>query len=229
MDQMHAYPGRTMGQLYHRFFRVNELAEGTLDLGDEDGEIRPRRRARARCCRSPVRRTCSRRGRPSTTSPSCCRTRRRSGSRRRPGGHLGVLTGRGAARSTWAWIDDFFADGDAGSATAPARRRLGARISRRLTHPLRGACIRTAPSRWRHSSTIFRSGRISGCARPAPRLPPLPWTAAMRRLSRLFAAVFVCAGADASLAVPAAHAQNPPPPRRGSPRTSSRAASTCRA
>ena len=40
MDQMHAYPGRTMGQLYHRFFRINELADGRLDLGDEDGEIR---------------------------------------------------------------------------------------------------------------------------------------------------------------------------------------------
>ena len=25
---MHAYPGRTIGQLYHRFFRVNELADG---------------------------------------------------------------------------------------------------------------------------------------------------------------------------------------------------------
>jgi polyhydroxyalkanoate synthase len=34
MDQMHAYPGRTMGQLYHQFFRVNELAGGTLQLGD---------------------------------------------------------------------------------------------------------------------------------------------------------------------------------------------------
>ena len=28
MDQMHAYPGRTFGQLYHRFFRTNDLADG---------------------------------------------------------------------------------------------------------------------------------------------------------------------------------------------------------
>ena len=38
---MHAYPGRTFGQLYHRFFRTNDLADGrfavtggTLDLAD---------------------------------------------------------------------------------------------------------------------------------------------------------------------------------------------------
>ena len=41
MDAMHAYPGRTFGQLYHRFFRTNDLADGrfavtggTLDLAD---------------------------------------------------------------------------------------------------------------------------------------------------------------------------------------------------
>src|SRR3954452_11787550 len=34
MSNMLAYPGRTFGQLYHQFFRVNELAGGTLELGD---------------------------------------------------------------------------------------------------------------------------------------------------------------------------------------------------
>src|SRR3954471_16244619 len=34
VDQMRAYPGRTFGQLYHRFFRVNDMAEnGVLELG----------------------------------------------------------------------------------------------------------------------------------------------------------------------------------------------------
>ena len=40
-----------------------------------------------------------------------------------PGGHLGVLTGRGAARTTWAWIDEFFAD-TAAAAARPARPPL---------------------------------------------------------------------------------------------------------
>src|SRR3954453_7359624 len=34
MANMLAYPGRTFGQIYHQFFRVNELAGGTLELGD---------------------------------------------------------------------------------------------------------------------------------------------------------------------------------------------------
>ena len=37
MDRMHAYPGRTFGQLYHRFFRTNDLADGKLAL--EDGTV----------------------------------------------------------------------------------------------------------------------------------------------------------------------------------------------
>src|SRR4051812_47093767 len=32
MSRMHAYPGRTFGQLYHRFFRTNDLAQGRLGL-----------------------------------------------------------------------------------------------------------------------------------------------------------------------------------------------------
>ena len=34
MGRMHAYPGRTFGQLYHRFFRTNDLANGRLALTD---------------------------------------------------------------------------------------------------------------------------------------------------------------------------------------------------
>jgi polyhydroxyalkanoate synthase subunit PhaC len=34
MSRMHAYPGRTFGQLYHRFFRTNDLAGGCLETPD---------------------------------------------------------------------------------------------------------------------------------------------------------------------------------------------------
>src|SRR5207244_13333185 len=35
VDQMRAYPGRPFGQLYDRFFRVNDMADdGALELGD---------------------------------------------------------------------------------------------------------------------------------------------------------------------------------------------------
>ena len=36
---MHAYPGRTFGQLYHRFFRTNDLADGRLVLGERTLEL----------------------------------------------------------------------------------------------------------------------------------------------------------------------------------------------
>src|SRR5918912_1841437 len=36
MANMLAYPGRTFAQLYHRFFRVNELAGGRIELEDGD-------------------------------------------------------------------------------------------------------------------------------------------------------------------------------------------------
>src|SRR4051794_1541535 len=39
MANMLAYPGRTFGQLYHAFFRVNGLAGGTLELGDRTTEL----------------------------------------------------------------------------------------------------------------------------------------------------------------------------------------------
>src|SRR4051794_11370839 len=34
MANMLAYPGRTFAQLYHRFFRINDLADGRIDLSD---------------------------------------------------------------------------------------------------------------------------------------------------------------------------------------------------
>ena len=121
MAEMHAYPGRTMGQLYHRFFRVNDLADGRFELGDR--EHRPRRRDRAGARRSPARATCSPRARPSTTSPRCCPTRPRSGWSTAPGGHLGVLTGRAAARTTWRALDAFLAET---AVDGPARAPLPA-------------------------------------------------------------------------------------------------------
>jgi polyhydroxyalkanoate synthase subunit PhaC len=104
MARMHAYPGRTFGQLYHRFFRVNELAGGRLDLGDrqidlaevrvpvlvvagESDGIAPRGAVFHVAGLLP--------GAPDVRLETA------------PGGHLGVLTGRSARRTTWAYLDEF--------------------------------------------------------------------------------------------------------------------------
>jgi polyhydroxyalkanoate synthase subunit PhaC len=104
---MLAYPGRTFGQLYHRFFIVNELAGGELELSDrtialadvhvpvlsvagEQDSIAPKPAVHA------VGDLLS--GAPEVRLESA------------PGGHLGVLTGRAAVDSTWRYLDEFLAD-----------------------------------------------------------------------------------------------------------------------
>ena len=103
---MHAYPGRTMGQLYHRFFRVNDLADGRLHLGDRELDLAD--------VAVPVLAVA---GRADSLAPPAAVHHVRSllgGApevqlKTGPGGHLGVLTGRNASATTWRWIDEFFA------------------------------------------------------------------------------------------------------------------------
>jgi polyhydroxyalkanoate synthase subunit PhaC len=104
MADMHAYPGRTFGQLYHRFFRVNELAAGKLELpehtvdlanvevpvlvvaGENDG-LAPRGAV----------------FHVAELLPNASDVQLEVA----PGGHLGVLTGRAARRTTWVCLDEF--------------------------------------------------------------------------------------------------------------------------
>lgn len=99
---MLAYPGRTFGQLYHRFFRANDLAGGCLDIdgkrlsldevtvpvlaiggtGDTIAPVTAVHHVGSLLPKSPEVRL-----------------------ETAPGGHLGVLTGRGARASTWTLLD----------------------------------------------------------------------------------------------------------------------------
>jgi polyhydroxyalkanoate synthase len=106
MDNMIAYPGRTFGQLYHRFVKGNALARGSMQLGDRtvslsnitvpvlvfagntDG-IAPIAAVRAIV--------------PMLTGAEEVRFEVV------PGGHLGMLTGRAARGTTWEVIDEWVA------------------------------------------------------------------------------------------------------------------------
>ena len=106
MDQMHAYPGRTFGQLYHRFFRSNDLADGklgldhrTLDLADIRVPVLAV--AGAGDGIAPVA-ACHHVAELLTGAPSVALETA-------PGGHLGVLTGRAARGTTWVLLDTFLA------------------------------------------------------------------------------------------------------------------------
>jgi polyhydroxyalkanoate synthase len=104
MDRMHAYPGRTFGQLYHRFFRTNDLAQGRLALTDRTVDL-----ADARVPLLAIA------GRGDGIAPvaACHHVRDlvpNAPSVRletAPGGHLGVLTGRAARDTTWRLLDEW--------------------------------------------------------------------------------------------------------------------------
>jgi polyhydroxyalkanoate synthase len=121
MAHMLAYPGRTFGQLYHRFFRVNDLADGRVEL--EDGKL-----VDLADVSGPVlvvagatdilapREAVHHVADLLTGSPEVRVETAK-------GGHLGVLTGRSARRTTWRHLDEFLRDCDtrqAGELPAPA-------------------------------------------------------------------------------------------------------------
>jgi polyhydroxyalkanoate synthase len=118
MAHMLAYPGRTFGQLYHRFFRVNDLADGCVSLADGH-EIDLARVSvpvlvvagnadvlAPRAAVVPVADLLT--GSPDVRVHTA------------PGGHLGVLTGRSAVRTTWRHLDEFLRDYDARREAASA-------------------------------------------------------------------------------------------------------------
>jgi polyhydroxyalkanoate synthase subunit PhaC len=122
MGRMLAYPGRTFGQLYHRFFRVNELAGGTLALdGTQTIELADVRQpvlvvagdADALAPVDAVRAVVG-------LLPNAASVRFEVV----PGGHLGVLTGDSAAATTWRHLDEFLAGEEPLREAASVARRM---------------------------------------------------------------------------------------------------------
>lgn len=125
MASMLAYPGRTFGQLYHAFFRVNALAAGRV-------ELRAGRVIDLAEVRRPV---LSIAGSSDVLAPEAAV--RHVGEllvnapevrlETAPGGHLGVLTGRSAISTTWQYLDEWLAaHGTAKAASPPPMPRAGA-------------------------------------------------------------------------------------------------------
>jgi polyhydroxyalkanoate synthase subunit PhaC len=120
MAGMHAYPGRTVGQLYRRFFRVNDLADGHLVLSDREIDLA--------AVRVPVLAVA---GETDVLAPRAAvhhlagllpnapEVRLETA----PGGHLGVLAGRGARGTTWRHLEAFL---DAAAPASPPASPLAA-------------------------------------------------------------------------------------------------------
>src|SRR6478609_3265775 len=150
MSNMTAYPGRTFGQLYHRFVRGNALATGRMEVGDRtvdladvdvpvlvfagntDG-IAPLPAVRA------VVPLLS--GSPQVRFEVV------------PGGHLGMLTGRAARSTTWTAIDEWVDEWSRGP--LPGRSTATRKTPRRRT---RKAAATKASSRTIGSNPSRRYG-----------------------------------------------------------------------
>jgi polyhydroxyalkanoate synthase len=152
-QHMSAYPGRTYGQLYHRFLAGNQLATGVVRMAD-------RREIRLSEVRVPVLVLA---GEADTIAPVAAvrpLTDLLTGARSTrlevvPGGHLGLLTGRSARSSTWPSVDAFL-DGPAAQ-TAARRRRTPAKRTARSRKPAPSADrIGANPAR-RYGSATSRS------------------------------------------------------------------------
>ena len=110
MSNMYAYPGRTFGQLYHVVMKTNEFASGLLTLGGRQIDLGT--------ITVPVLAVA---GLNDTLAPLPATSRLLdlvpssvdAQLVEAPGGHLGVLTGRAAKRTSWPAMQNFYRDHDA--------------------------------------------------------------------------------------------------------------------
>ena len=122
---MIAYPGRTFGQLYHRFAKGNQLAAGTFELDDRTIDLAD--------ITAPV---LVFGGATDGIAPvpavHAVVPLLKGASEVRfevvPGGHLGMLTGRAARRTTWLAMDEWIAQWSQEDDTTPT---IGTNRSRR--------------------------------------------------------------------------------------------------
>ncbi len=121
---MIAYPGRTFGQLYHRFAKGNQLAHGlfelddrTIDLGKIDVPVLVFGGATDGIAPVPAVRAVVPllKGSPEVRFEVV------------PGGHLGMLTGRAARHTTWLamdeWITEWSTDNQPEAPIGTSRKR----------------------------------------------------------------------------------------------------------
>ncbi|WP_435746325.1 alpha/beta fold hydrolase [Nocardioides sp. SYSU DS0663] len=123
---MYAYPGRSFGQLYHRFVKGNVLSTGEVELGERTIRLESITHptlvfAGANDGIAPV--SAVRALLPHLSSAEEVRFEIV------PGGHLGMLTGRRARGTTWQVLDEWLEQWS--DREAPAPPTLGTSRSRR--------------------------------------------------------------------------------------------------
>ena len=124
---MIAYPGRAFGQLYHRMYKGNQLATGVLRMAHREISLAD--------LRVPLLVICGA-GDAIAPAPSVRALVdlvphvRQLRFETVPGGHLGMLTGRAARRTTWPIIDEFLLECASVVLTRPAGKKPAKRAAR---------------------------------------------------------------------------------------------------
>ncbi len=126
-DSMTAYPGRTFGQLYHRFVKGNALGTGEIELAG--------RTIRIADITVPVIVFGGATDGIAPVAAVKAVVPLLTGSREVrfeivPGGHLGMLTGRAARGSTWRVMDEWIAQWSTGA--QPASREAPKRPAKKV-------------------------------------------------------------------------------------------------
>lgn len=124
-NSMLAYPGRTVAQIYHDLFRNNALTGDGMDVGGE--------RIRLRDVKVPVLAIAGRGDGVAPVAAVRPLTRLLENApevrfKVAAGGHLGVLTGRSAMRTTWRHLDAWLDEGTVRHGIRPQRREVLAEI-----------------------------------------------------------------------------------------------------
>ena len=144
-DNMIAYPGRTFGQLYHRFVKGNALVSGSMELGDRTIALADIKApvlvfggatdgiAPAPSVKAVV---------PLLTGAKDVRFEIV------PGGHLGMLTGRRARTSTWQVLDEWVAQwsSDAEGVPTPTAKKAAKKAPAKKA-PAKKASAKKAPAK----------------------------------------------------------------------------------
>ena len=143
--KMTAYPGRSFGQLYHRFAKGNALVTGTLEIGDHEVSLS--------AITAPVLVFAGATDGIAPVEAVRAVLPLLSGAREVrfeivPGGHLGMLTGRAARGSTWQVLDEWVAqwsgaDAAAVAAAEPARKTAARKTAARKTAARKTAAKKT--------------------------------------------------------------------------------------
>lgn len=144
---MTAYPGRTFGQLYHRFVKGNALSHGSMEVGDRTIDLA--------AIEVPVLVFAGNTDGIAPLPAVRAVVPLLSGSREVrfevvPGGHLGMLTGRAARGTTWTVIDEWvgqWSDRAQTTAKAPAKKKATAKKTPAKKTPAEKATAKKTPAK----------------------------------------------------------------------------------